>query len=269
MGRAYAVAVRDRGEPLDVRTEEPDEHLRLGLAQLREICCHVRDRAVVLADLNSGAGLLRRRGVAVGRERRSQSSRTAVSWHLCQRRRVANFETVQALPCERAHGRVATGVSQIAEGLDCDVVICVGKQGMAIVGQGEKLRGAATAAQLATNLALRNLAYPAGGDQRVEVATNRRGCEAEAGTQGTCALRTAIMQGPRHPVTGASVVRARGSGRLPGRCVGDHRGFHNSNVTYLPPACTHPLLRGVGRRCPSVCSGAYFGSEPAAYHRAR
>ena len=85
MGRTYAVAVRDGGEPLDVRAQEPDEHLCLGLAQLREICCDVRDRAVVLADLDTGAGLLRGRGVAVGRERRSQFGRTAIGWHLCQR----------------------------------------------------------------------------------------------------------------------------------------------------------------------------------------
>ena len=58
MGRTYAVAVRDRGEPLDVRAKEPHEHLRLGLAQLREICGDVSDRAVVLADLDARAGLL-------------------------------------------------------------------------------------------------------------------------------------------------------------------------------------------------------------------
>ena len=182
MGRTYAVAVRDRGEPLDVCTEQPDEHLRLCLAQLREIRCDVSNRAVVLADLDAGAGLLCGRGVAIGGQRRSQFGRTASSWHLCQCRRVANFETVQALPCERAHGSIAAGVSQIAQGLYRDVVIGMGKQGVAVVGQGEKLRGAATAAELTANLALRNLAHSARGDQRVEVAANGRGCEAEAGT---------------------------------------------------------------------------------------
>ena len=182
MGRTYAVAVRDRGKSLDVRTEEPHEHLRLCLAQLREISCDVRDRAVVLADLNARASLLGGRGVAVGRERRSQFGRTSISWHLCQRCRIANFETVQALPRERAHGRIAAGVSQIAEGLDGDVVIGVWKQGVAVVGQREKLRGAPTAPELTANLALRNLAYSASGDQRVEVAANGRGCEAKAGT---------------------------------------------------------------------------------------
>jgi hypothetical protein len=182
VGRTYAVAVRDRGEPLDVSTEEPDEHLRLGLAQLREICCDMSNRAVVLADLDAGAGLLCGRGVAIGRERSSQFGRTAVSWHLCQRRRVANFETVQALPCERTHGSIAAGVSQIAQGLYRDVVIGMWKQGVAVVGQREKLRGAPAAPELTANLALGDLAYSASGDQRVEVAANGRGGEAEAGT---------------------------------------------------------------------------------------
>jgi len=182
VGRTYAVAVRDRGEPLDVCTEEPHKHLRLCLAQLREICCDVSNRAVVLTDLDAGAGVLRGRGIAIGGECRRQLGRTAISWHLCQHRRVANFETVQALPRERAHCGIAAGVSQIAEGLDGDVVIGMPKQRVAVVGQGEELRGAATASELTANLTLRNLTYPACGDQRVEVAANRRGCEAEAGT---------------------------------------------------------------------------------------
>jgi hypothetical protein len=224
---------------------------------------------VVLAHLDAGAGLLCGRGVAIGRERSSQFGRTSISWHLCQRRRIANLETVQALPREGAHGRIAAGLSQIAESFNRDVVIGMRKQGVAVVGQGEKLRGATTAPELTANLALRYLAYPAGGDQRVEVAANRRGREAEARTQGTGALGTAIMQGAGDPVTGASVVRTRRSAWLRGRCVGDHRGFHNSNVTYLPLACTHPLLHGFCLVCPMVSAGAYLWPAHAAYHRAR
>ncbi len=125
MGRAYAVAVRDGGEPLDVRTEKPDEHLRLGLAQLREIRCDMGDRAVVLADLDAGAGLLCGRGVAIGGERRSQLSRTPISGDLHQRSGVASLQAVQALPREGAHGGVAAGVPQVVEGLDRDVVVGV------------------------------------------------------------------------------------------------------------------------------------------------
>jgi len=117
----------DGGEPLDVGTQEPDKHLRLGLAQLREVCGYVRDRAVVLTDLDAGAGLLRGRRVAVGRERRSQLSRTPVGWDLRQCGGVADFETLQALARKRAHGSIATGVPQVVEGIDGNVVVGMGK----------------------------------------------------------------------------------------------------------------------------------------------
>jgi hypothetical protein len=48
---ADAVAVRDRSEPLHGRSQQPAESLGFGLAQLRELGRHVRDRAVVLAEL--------------------------------------------------------------------------------------------------------------------------------------------------------------------------------------------------------------------------
>jgi hypothetical protein len=246
VGRTYAVAVGDGGEPLDVGAEQPDEHLGLRLAQLGEICGDMSNRAVVLADLDAWTGLLCGRGVAISRERRRQFGRTSISWHLCQRRGVANFETVQALPRERAHRGVAAGVAQIAEGLDRDVVVGVPKQGVTVVGQSEQLRWAATTPELTVNLALRNLAYPPRRDQRVEVAADGCGREAEARTQGTRALGTAIMQGPCNPVAGAGVIAASGStGQYGRRRIGDHRGFHNTNVTYLALTCTHPLLAGL------------------------
>src|SRR3954447_5329608 len=81
---ADAVAVRDRSEPLHRRAQQPAESLGLGLAQLRELGRHVRDRAVVLSELRSasfkpGTGALsdrgrgaRGRGVAVGGQRLGQ-----------------------------------------------------------------------------------------------------------------------------------------------------------------------------------------------------
>ena len=45
---ADPVAVGDRGQSLDVRTEDAFERARLGLAQLWELGGDVRDRAVVL-----------------------------------------------------------------------------------------------------------------------------------------------------------------------------------------------------------------------------
>src|SRR2546429_1783810 len=53
---ADTVAVRDRSEPLHRRSQQPAERLGFGLAQLRELRRHVRDRAVVLAELFAGFG---------------------------------------------------------------------------------------------------------------------------------------------------------------------------------------------------------------------
>ena len=53
---ADAVAVRDRSEPLHRRAEQPAERLGFRLAQLRELGRHVRDRAVMLAQLLAAAG---------------------------------------------------------------------------------------------------------------------------------------------------------------------------------------------------------------------
>lgn len=109
---------------------------------------------------------------------------------------------------------------------------------MAVVGQGEKLRGAATAPELTANLALRDLANPAGSDQRVEVSADGCGREAKAGAQGTGALGTAIVQGSSDPIPGTGVIGASESARGRCWCLGDDRGFHNTNVTYLP-LCVH------------------------------
>src|SRR5580704_4003747 len=51
---ADAIAVRDRSEPLHRRAEQPAERFGFGLAQLRELGRHVRDRAMVLAELLAG-----------------------------------------------------------------------------------------------------------------------------------------------------------------------------------------------------------------------
>jgi len=50
--------MRDRGQSLDVRAEHLLERTRVRLAQLGELGGHVRDRAVVLADLDPGGRAL-------------------------------------------------------------------------------------------------------------------------------------------------------------------------------------------------------------------
>ena len=56
---ADTVAVGDGGQSLDVAAEHRREHLGLGLAQLGELVGHVRDRAVLLAELVAVPGLRR------------------------------------------------------------------------------------------------------------------------------------------------------------------------------------------------------------------
>ena len=70
VGGADAVAVGDGRQPLDVGAEQAAEHRGLGLAQLRELAGHVRDRAVVLAELPARRRSVRGRGgVTLGAER--------------------------------------------------------------------------------------------------------------------------------------------------------------------------------------------------------
>ena len=56
MRGAYPVAVGDGREALHGGAEQAAECLRLGLAELRELRGHVRDRAVVLAELLAAGG---------------------------------------------------------------------------------------------------------------------------------------------------------------------------------------------------------------------
>jgi hypothetical protein len=51
VGRTHPVAVGDRGEALYVGAHQSGDHLRLRLAELRELGCDLGDRAVVLAEL--------------------------------------------------------------------------------------------------------------------------------------------------------------------------------------------------------------------------
>ena len=57
MRRAYRVAAGDRGQPLDVDTEQVGEGRGLGLAELWKLCGDMRDRAVVLAQLRAGTDM--------------------------------------------------------------------------------------------------------------------------------------------------------------------------------------------------------------------
>jgi hypothetical protein len=51
MSRAHAIAMCDGGQPLHVDTEQVGERGGFNLADLREPLGHVRNRAVMLAEL--------------------------------------------------------------------------------------------------------------------------------------------------------------------------------------------------------------------------
>ena len=215
-----------------MRAQQAAEHLGLGLAQLREIGGHMRDRAVVLAYLHACASLVRRRGVSIGVQHRGQFSRTPIRGHVDQRAGIPGFEAIKPLPREGCHRTLATRRPQVVEGGDGDVVVRVPERGLAIVSEREQPGRSTPAAKLAADLALGHLAHPPGRDQRIEMPAHGGGGEPEDRAQRDGTLRTVLMKGPGDSIAGAIVVmtgrRTRGS-----RAVGDRRGFHNDNVTYF------------------------------------
>ena len=221
MRRAYAIAVGDGGEPLDVRAEQSPEHLGLGLAQLGEVGRDVSDWAVVLANLGTAAGMLRRRRVAVSREGVRQLGGAAISGDVDERGRISGFEGGQPVTSERRDSSFAAGGLQVIERGDRDVVVGVAERGVAGVGEGEDFGWAASAAELAAHLALGYLADPADGDERIEVAADGGGGQPKAGAECDGTLRPVLMQGPSDPIAGAIILMAGGRDDAGSRVVGD------------------------------------------------
>src|SRR6266702_1936278 len=151
---ADAVAVRDRSEPLHRRAEQPAERLGLGLAQLRELGRHVRDRAVVLAQLLAALSLdppadrgrrARGRGVAVGGQRLGQCLDPAGQVSPGHRGRVSALQ-VRYLPAGELGDRVrARRLGQEAQRAAGQVVVGVLERAAARVGDDEDLGRAAAA----------------------------------------------------------------------------------------------------------------------------
>src|SRR5205807_6345046 len=151
---ADAVAVRDRSEPLHRRAQQPAECLGLGLAQLRELGRHVRDRAVVLAELLAGFGpraadggrRAGRRGLAGGGQCLGQRLAPAGQFAAGYRRRVPALQ-VGDLPAGELGDRVrARRLGQEAQRVAGQVVVGVLERAAARVGDDEDLGRAAAAA---------------------------------------------------------------------------------------------------------------------------
>ena len=241
---ADAIAVRDGRQSLNVRTQQPAEDLCLGLAKLGKVGCDVGHRAVVLAHLHAAAGLLGRCRVPFGRQCRRELRRAIVEWDVGEHRLVAGLDGRESAPGELHHRGVAAGLAEVGQRRHRQIVVGVWKSLAAGVGEGEQLGRTAAPADLAPDLPLRHLAYPALGDQRVEVAPDGGGRQAEARAQRDRALWPLLVKRPRDTVAGTRIFVRSHLACL--RAIGRLGGFHNDNVTYFEVAHTP---RGAPRAC--------------------
>jgi 1-acyl-sn-glycerol-3-phosphate acyltransferase len=135
MGRADAVAVRDGGQPLDVRSEHPFEGPGLGLAQLRELGGDVGDGAEVLAELGSGCRRFSGRRVPGGRERSSQGGRVTFRDRELRGFDQRGFEGLGPVLGERDNRFLAAGGAQIAQRGGGQIVVGVWERGPTQIGE--------------------------------------------------------------------------------------------------------------------------------------
>jgi hypothetical protein len=178
--RAYAVAVGDRGEPLNVGSENICQGSCFGLAQLWELSRHMGDRTMVLADLQTLTN-----GFNVGRvtligQRRSDGSNSV------EVRSVALLgvgelgvdslgQGAGSVLGERDNSRLASGRTQISQGGRCKVVIGMSEARTAGVGQrvGPCRTSAAPGAQCCCPRL--DFTQHAVADQAIEMPPNRGG----------------------------------------------------------------------------------------------
>ena len=185
VGCADPVAVGDRGQSLDVSPEQPGEHLGLCFAQLRELCGHVRNRAVVLAELVTDRRLQHRRGVAVLGERSSKHPRAVIGLSRRYHGAVALLELGGAAAGELRYSVGAAGLSQEAHCTHRQVVVCLGEGVAAGIGEGEDLGRAATPAGARdARFASRHVALS---KQGVQMPAHRSGRQCQSfGKRGCC-----------------------------------------------------------------------------------
>ena len=119
MRGADAIAVRDRGQPLHRRAEQPAECLGLRLAQLRELGGHVGDRAVVLAELLSPPPAALPSGAPLADA--AYPSADSASARACTRTSAAAAATTgryrfsRSATCLRANSVTASGPADLGE----------------------------------------------------------------------------------------------------------------------------------------------------------
>jgi hypothetical protein len=211
---ADAVAVRDRSEPLHRGAEQPAERLGFRLAQLRELGRHVRDRAVVLAELLAGFGLdpaadhgrgrgARGRSVAVGGQRLGQGLDPAGQVAPGHRGRVPALQ-VGHLPAGELGDRLrARRLGQETQRVAGQVVVGVLERAAARVGDDEDL-GRAAAAPVPVRPGRPGL-DEALGQQVVQVAPDRGRREPEPAAERGGGRRPEFEDQPRYLAPGGTL----------------------------------------------------------------
>ena len=218
VGGADAITVGDGGESGDVRAEEPAEGLGLGLAQLRELCGDMGDRAVMLADLFATGSRDNDGGIPVLAESAGERPGGALASGCGgQDLGVPPLDLGGPRLGKAAHGRCAANGVEVAKGTDGQIVVRLVEGITPGHGEAVDARGsAATAGRRRTEGCSRpGLDVPLG-LEGVQVAADRRGRQTQSRREGTCCGRSALEQGARDPT----------------RTTDQH--FHNPNVTQLP-----------------------------------
>ena len=205
----------DRGQSLDVRSEYPREGTGLGLAQLRELDGDVGHRAVVLAHLHADTRRSSRGSVALGGQRTREALGALGDRAPGHLRRDYLCQAVCAVRGERRDGVGSPGLVQIAQRRGREVVVGVRECGAPLVGQG--VRTCRTATPPVRDRAGFALDEDTLGDQRVEMASDRGGRDAERLGERGRRLRAAAQHLTRDRVAGAALAVE----------------FHNTSMTYF------------------------------------
>lgn len=219
MGGTDAIAVGDGGQPLDVGTQNLREGTGLGLAQFGELGGHVRDRAVMLADLDSlrvAHGLGRGRVAVLGqglRHRRGAGGDRHAGVDIWLQFRSKPGRTMLG---ECHDGLLAAGLTQVAQRGVRKIVVGMRKRGTARVG--ERIgtgRTAAAAVRSRSRLAFDEQSI---GNQRIEVPADRGGAQAEPLGKLRGVLRAAFKDAARDRIARPLVPGSE---------------FHNTSMTYF------------------------------------
>ena len=237
VGRAHTVAVGDGGKSLHVPSQQPSENFSLRFAELGKLGCHVRDRAVMLAELRAGWGSRNGGGVAVAAECLGKHRGPLVRVCCLDDAAIALFELGGAASGEGCDGVRTTGLAQEPECAHRHVVVGLGEHVAAAVGE-QELLGRATPPAGCGNSGLAHR-YDAFGEKGIEVSADSRRGECEPLPQRRGGGRPVLENRRSYPLPSWRIVWQPGArviddldvvGRRQSRgCASS--GFHNTIVS--------------------------------------